>query len=589
MDNPAETGADFVPPFDKMTDTAITNSTGPGITASIPIILRILPLEFRLLASALFIIWVGAHASLKRPPSAAPTTVTRTGKPLRKVKKREEEDTFTQGLLPSDAIMFPVMAGIVLVGLYYLIQWLQDPAILNKILNVYMTVGGLMSLSAFFAYFIQRGVHLVFPNFIRRNGIVYEFDTVNEIIRPVQPADSTKSGVQDGPIEPAQGPSSPFPFRFFGTSNQNQNALLWELRHLLTEDWKVKLNIHNVVAEKFNFQFSSLLGAVGAVIVVAFYLATGSKPLSNLMGLGFCFGSFQFLSPTTFTTGGLVLSGLFVYDIVMVFFTPFMITVATKIDAPIKLTFEGAGRASMLGLGDIVIPGMVMALALRFDLWRYYENKTTYVPTELTTDLDSGATTTEICHIAKKKPYMDVTGRSGDRFWLSSWMGIFSKPKDDCPEVIRASGFSKTYFYASMIGYTLGMIVTLIVLIIFKHGQPALLYLVPGVLGSLWITGFVRGELKDMWIYTEDGSLDTEDVVVELDGDGNVIKVIDDKEKKLGDEDETKKDKKKDEAEQAKKSAEMRAKGYDLYHFSVRAPPRGGEQEVEVGDKEKSA
>ena len=52
------------------------------------------------------------------------------------------------------------------------------------------------------------------------------------------------------------------------------------------------------------------------------------------------------------------------------------------------------------------------------------------------------------------------------------------------------------------------------VLIVFKHGQPALLYLVPGVLGALWLTGLVRGEVKDMWTYTEDGSIDVVDVVV---------------------------------------------------------------------------
>lgn len=38
---------------------------------------------------------------------------------------------------------------------------------------------------------------------------------------------------------------------------------------------------------------------------------------------------------------------------------------------------------------------------------------------------------------------------------------------------------------------------------IWNHAQPALLYLVPGVLGSVWITATVRGELSLMWHYTE--------------------------------------------------------------------------------------
>jgi minor histocompatibility antigen H13 len=40
-------------------------------------------------------------------------------------------------------------------------------------------------------------------------------------------------------------------------------------------------------------------------------------------------------------------------------------------------------------------------------------------------------------------------------------------------------------------------------MVIFNHAQPALLWLVPSVLGSLWGTAVVRGELKLMWEFTE--------------------------------------------------------------------------------------
>ena len=70
------------------------------------------------------------------------------------------------------------------------------------------------------------------------------------------------------------------------------------------------------------------------------------------------------------------------------------------------------------------------------------------------------------------------------------------------------------------------MMVTLTMLLVFNHGQPALLYLVPGVTGSLWLTALLRGELKDMWKYTEDGSLDTEDVVVEVDEKTGKVKEV---------------------------------------------------------------
>jgi minor histocompatibility antigen H13 len=56
--------------------------------------------------------------------------------------------------------------------------------------------------------------------------------------------------------------------------------------------------------------------------------------------------------------------GLFIYDVFWVFGTDVMVTVAKGFDAPIKLLYpktvitEGVKTEfSMLGLGDIVIPG----------------------------------------------------------------------------------------------------------------------------------------------------------------------------------------------------------------------------------------
>jgi hypothetical protein len=48
----------------------------------------------------------------------------------------------------------------------------------------------------------------------------------------------------------------------------------------------------------------------------------------------------------------------------------------------------------------------------------------------------------------------------------------------------------KSYFNAAMVGYFLAIIVTSIVMLVFDHGQPALLYLVPAVLCSTLITAW---------------------------------------------------------------------------------------------------
>ena len=64
--------------------------------------------------------------------------------------------------------------------------------------------------------------------------------------------------------------------------------------------------------------------------------------------------------------------GLFFYDIFWVFRTDVMVTVAKGLDVPIKLLFpynlyEEEISFSLVGLGDIVIPGIFIALCLRYD------------------------------------------------------------------------------------------------------------------------------------------------------------------------------------------------------------------------------
>jgi len=73
-----------------------------------------------------------------------------------------------------------------------------------------------------------------------------------------------------------------------------------------------------------------------------------------------------------------MLWGLFFYDIFWVYGTDVMVTVAKSIDAPIKLQFpftkieDGVAvpKFSMLGLGDIVVPGIFVGMTLKYDVDR---------------------------------------------------------------------------------------------------------------------------------------------------------------------------------------------------------------------------
>lgn len=218
------------------------------------------------------------------------------------------------------------------------------------------------------------------------------------------------------------------------------------------------------------------------------------------------------ITPTSGWVGTLVLSALFFYDIYFVFFTPMMVTVATKLEVPIKLLFPrpdgcvmpiGAPEGSeamleyleclskkrtmaMLGLGDIVIPGMMLAFALRFDLYLFYMRQ---MPSR------TGILRTTSEDAPSKPKYKPSTGSWGERFWTTSKLQSAE---------LKAKSFPKPYFHASVFGYLVGMIITMLAMQVAQHAQPALLYLVPGVLLSLWGTAIFRGDLNLLWAYTED-------------------------------------------------------------------------------------
>lgn len=62
----------------------------------------------------------------------------------------------------------------------------------------------------------------------------------------------------------------------------------------------------------------------------------------------------------------------------------------------------------------------------------------------------------------------------------------------------------KHFFIAVNFGYLIAIICTVIVMIVFDHGQPALLYLVPGCILSVCCTSMYKGEVGKLWDFSED-------------------------------------------------------------------------------------
>lgn len=436
--------------------------------------------QTHLILAALFPIYIGSHAALSRPPSAAPPAKSKTG---------DDEDDEIQvqpameGLQLSDAIMFPIVASGALLFLYILIKWLNDPVLLNQILGYYFSFLGVFGVGKLAADSLNVITSFVFPSVWSSRGTVYYVDPLlsQQVTEQVKPATTEIHRKFTNKTNPFPGLLSFIPFPAF------INTPLWVLRAALKNRWIFRGYLHGVFNIKTSLRFCDVTGFFVGIAAIVVYNVNGKEWwLTNLIGFGLCYGALQIISPTSFFIGSMVMAGLFVYDIVMVFYTPLMITVATTIDGPIKLVFPGPERGSMLGLGDVVLPGIVIALALRFDLYLHYLRKQNRSP--------NGTN-------VAKAAYVEPTGKWGERFWTQRAKSA------DTETVADGARFPKVYFKMALVGYVAGMLATLAVLHVYRHGQPALLYLVPSVLSALWGTAISRGDFWLMWTYTEDGSM----------------------------------------------------------------------------------
>jgi minor histocompatibility antigen H13 len=503
------------------------------------LILPLLPTYLHLLLSAIFPIITASFASLSKPSSAAPRK--------RRIKfdiddlEDDESDAVQkiENLSPSDALIFPVLAGATLLGLYFLIKWLGNAELLNLILGWYFGIMGI----GFVYKFLRDGLMVFrsfyFPSSYSYAGHVYRIDPKEERFVALNPSDG------------ANDRKSPLPWIFNDILPSFMAPYHWEFRRFFFARRKVAFSPPALASKSrkpiiLTVSNVDIVAGVISLLTVGYHTIVAKPwPLTNLLGFSFCYVALQLTSPSTAWTGTLILSALFFYDIYFVFFTPVMVTVATKLDVPIKLLFprpdgcvyplgvdatsevmkdyllcKGKKKAmAMLGLGDIVIPGLLVGLALRFDLYMHYVRTQ-----KMVTDEDSGK------DIVKKEPFIVTTGMWGERFWIARstlrkalTMTLMPPPTPNeqlptpIPEqsdahdrilalhdAIEARNFPKPYFWSTVGGYVAGLITTVLVMQVAKHAQPALLYLVPGVVGGIWGCAVVRGEVGELWRYIEE-------------------------------------------------------------------------------------
>ena len=151
--------------------------------------------------------------------------------------------------------------------------------------------------------------------------------------------------------------------------------LVFEKANNIMFDKKFTFNIPFVGKKELDIKFSynefnMFLIALVPTYVYGFYRHWLSN---NAFGLAFSIIGIENLVLPNFKVGYILMWGLFFYDIFWVYGTDVMVTVAKSFDAPIKLMFpydwtSEPPKFSMLGLGDIVIPGIFVAMCLKYDI-----------------------------------------------------------------------------------------------------------------------------------------------------------------------------------------------------------------------------
>jgi len=222
----------------------------------------------------------------------------------------------------------------------------------------------------------------------------------------------------------------------------------------------------------------TVTGIISCIIsagVIAAWLSTFFWLLTDMLAISLALTALSFVRLPNMKVSSIILILFLLYDVFWVFISPFifkknvMITVATQLPTlPMILVFPRviSDGWSLLGLGDIVLPGLFLCFLYRFDK-------------------------------------------------------------------MARTPFLRGYFLRAWIGYILGLIITLAMVLALQRGQPALLYLVPCTLIPTIFFGWRREELKNLWLGTtgdvaytlEDGRVSEESTVALLSESNDMKKV----------------------------------------------------------------
>ena len=313
------------------------------------------------------------------------------------------------------------------------------------------------------------------------------------------------------------------------------------------------------------------LASVASAILVISWLALRHKPgawvVQDLLGVALCCLATAQLRLQSLRSAALLLAALFCYDVFMVFGTPLllpggdsvMVEVATagaaapvpaglptpacycrlfprdsKVCAPGELmpilfamprVNDWRGGFAMLGLGDIVVPALALAVALRFDYLLVGGGGGESGADGRDAESGDGSNGEEresllaanLGAAARTMPALDASPR---RRAASPADGGAARPAAalalplPIPFRIRPAACAAVlpilfhggwvgYWAIGVAGYAVGLAAAQVAVVTMQLGQPALLYLVPCVLVPIVSVARVRGHLEALWLGTE--------------------------------------------------------------------------------------
>lgn len=227
----------------------------------------------------------------------------------------------------------------------------------------------------------------------------------------------------------------------------------------------------------------------------AFYWIT-----QDVLGFCMCVTFLGLIELNSIQVASVLLIVAFFYDIFFVFVTPLlfkgrsvMIEVATSGGPPkadvlwcekypldqdckggdpmpmlfsVPRLFDYMGGSSMLGLGDIVLPGLLLSFAARLDAARL------------------------VCALYSATRRSDGSGPDERENPLPPPVPVW--------RALLFGGYGY-YFVPLIIAYAIGLFMANAAVYLMEMGQPALLYLVPCTLGTMAYKGWKRNELISLW------------------------------------------------------------------------------------------